>query len=725
VRAHLESLGYDAGTTGARTLERNSTNLFGRFDFNLGQDHRLTVRHNYIDGAREDFSRGPNAYSLGNAGYTQNSTTNSSVLQLNSGFGGGLFNELRLGYNRVRDFRDFGGGSEFPRVIVLHGTRSVIGGTENFSGRNVLDQDAFEITNDLTIPWRAHSFTIGTNNEFSKFSNLFVRNPFGTYTFASFNDLVRGTPRQYEYSYLCQPGLPNCRGQGAERAEFGVNRHSLYAQDRWDARENLQLTMGLRMDATRLPDAPAENPDIVRLYGRSTANVPTSSVIFNPRLGFNWDVTGQQTTQIRGGVGFFSGRTPAVWVSNAYGNNGLDYVRFTCSTLGSNPTGTPNFVADPRNQPQSCRPGVAAAAAPNEINLIDPNFKAPQVARYSLAVDQQLPIGLIGTLEGLYTQTINDILYQNLRSQPDSLGRMVEGRPRYQTRTPAQTPGFGDVIDITNTGEGYAYNLTAQVQRPFRAGWEFSAAYTYSQARDVNPLTSSQAISNWRFNLTQDNPNNPGLSRSNFEIPHRIVSTASYRIPLFRRAATDLSVIYVGQSGNPYSFRYNDDINFDGSFGNDLLYVPATQAEVRFAPGTGALIGITPDDSWRNLNDFIERVDCLRDNRGQVLERNACRAPWSNRFDFRIAQNLSPIRAQNAQLTLDVLNVGNLLNSDWGRDQFVGNNVVSLLAIAPTNNLPDANGRRLYQAFQPRTDVFTTSNLGSRYQIQLGVRYSF
>ncbi|HEX6911845.1 MAG TPA: carboxypeptidase regulatory-like domain-containing protein, partial [Longimicrobium sp.] len=581
VADYLATLGYDPGGIDDLTREQESTNLFGRLDFNLGQNNRLTVRHNYITGDRDSFSRSASSYTLGNAGYVQNSTTHSSVLQLNSSFGGGLFNELRLGYNRVRDHRSFG-GSEFPRITVQYGSRSVVAGTENFSGRNVLDQDAFEITNDLTIPFGAHTFTVGTSNEFSKFSNLFVRNPFGNYTFDSFADLQAGRPEFFEYSYLCQTGLPNCTGNGSPRAEFGVNRFSLYGQDRWDVRDNLQLTLGVRVDAAQLPDTPEENPDVVEFYDRSTADVPGTTFLFNPRFGFNWDVQGDQTTQVRGGAGLFSGRTPYVWISNAYGNTGLDYVRFTCSGTNSSTTDDPPpFVADPFGQPMSCV-GGGGSVAPNEINLIDPNFKSPQVARFALGVDRQLPFGFIGTLEGLYTKTIHDVLYQNLRVSVDTQGRMVEGRPRYQTRSGSTTPGIGDVIDVTNTDEGFAYNLTAQVQRPFRDGWDFSLAYTYSHAEDVNPVTSSQAISNWRFNLTQDDPNNPGLSTSDFDIPHRVVASTTYRVRLLPRAATDLSLVYIGQSGQPYSYRYFDDINFDGSFGNDLLYVPASQDDIRF-----------------------------------------------------------------------------------------------------------------------------------------------
>ena len=698
VATFLNSLGYDAGGILARNIDQGSTNLFGRFDFNLGQNNRLTLRHNYIDGSRESFASSASSYFLGNGGYSQLSTTNSSVLQLNSGFGGGIFNELRLGYNRVRDHREFE-GAPFPRIQVNgFGTRSVIAGTENSSTQNVLNQDAFEITNDLTIPVGAHTFTVGTSNEFSKFANLFVQNTFGNYTFADSAALVAGTPSRYQYQYLLPGGNP--------QAAFKVRRYSGYAEDRWDAGDNFQLTFGARLEHFGLPQHPAQNDTVLKYYNRSTADVPTSVTQWNPRLGFNWDVTGDRSTQIRGGLGMFSGRNPAVWIANAYGKTGLDYLSFTCTTAAT----SPKFVSDPLNQPKQCV--GATNATLNEIDLIDDGFHSPQVARYNLAVDRQLPFGLVGTLEGLYTATIHDLLYQNLGIV--KTGSVVENRAGWRQRT--DVPGIGSVIDLTQTRRGYSYNLTAQIQRPFRNGWDASLAYTNSHAMDLNPLGSSTAFSQWSFNQAMDDPNNPGLHTSDNDTPHRIVATTSHRFNIIPRAATDVSLVYIGQSGQPYSYRYNGDVNGDGSTGNDLVYVPMSATDVKFSANAA--------QSWTNLNAFIESTPCLRDARGKIVGRNACRTPWSNRIDFRAAQNLSTFHGQTAQFTFDVLNFANLLNSNWGAQRFIANQTDNLLTLN-TGVATDANGRKTFNAFNARTDKFTTSNTDSRYQIQLGLRYSF
>jgi hypothetical protein len=709
VHQFLSQFGYDPGGYDATNLGRDSDNFFGRFDFNVNDRHRITVRHNYVSAFDDNLTRTRGTIDLGNAGYVFNSTTNSTVGQVNSILGQGFFNEFRVGFSTVRDSREI--SQAFPRVEVRFPTGTVRGGPDNFSGANALDQDILEITNDLTFSRGAHAITVGTNNEFFRFSNLFVRNPFGYYRFDSPAALEAGTPNLYEYSFL----LPG----GRERAEFPARRMGIYAQDRWQAGDNLTLTLGIRADLHQLPETPSANPDVTtRLaalnINRRTDAVPNNVWLVNPRFGFNWDVAGNGETQLRGGVGTFSGRTPFVWISNAYGSTGMDVVRFTCS----GGTGVPAFTADPNNQPRSCRPGQAAALAPNEINLVDPDFKFPQVFRGSLAVDRRLPLGLVGTLEGLYTRTINDVLYQDLLVAGPT-GRTVEGRPQYSRHS---VPGISNVIDMTNTSEGQTYSLTTQVQRPFAGGWDFSAAYTYSFAEDINPVTSSQAISNWRFNISPDDPNSPPVARSNFDIPHRFLLTASVEREFLRRSPTNFSFIYVGESGQPYSYRYDNDLRGDGSFGNDPLYVPANQGEIRFRQETVQNRVITPQESWESLNAFIEATPCLRENRGRVLERNACRQPWTNRLDVRVSQDVGTIGRQRAQVTLDVLNFGNLINREWGRVETAAQ-TDALLTVRNRN--PDTNGRAEMGAFTRSPQPYSIANLASRYQIQLGLRYLF
>ncbi|HEX8361611.1 MAG TPA: carboxypeptidase regulatory-like domain-containing protein [Longimicrobium sp.] len=715
--------GYDPGTVGEVKLGRESTNLFGRLDFNLSPNQRLTIRNNFVDAFDDNLTRRNDLYQLGNTAYAFNSKTNSTVGQLNSTFGSNLSNEFRANYTTIRDRRD-PGGAQLPFVRVgAGGTNFVVAGPENSSVANALDQDLLEITNDLTLSAGAHRITLGTHNEFFQFSNLFAQNIYGNYRFADTTALKNRTPNQYSYTFL-NPANPNAK----ERAEFSVRQLSGYLQDQWEARDNLTITAGLRLDMTSFPDKPAQNDTVAKYYLRNTSSVGGEDLQFSPRLGFNWDVAGDQVTQIRGGLGLFSGRTPYVWVSNAFGNTGLDYVRFTC-----NAPNVPAFVTDPAAQPSACT--GATSFTPNEINTLDPDFKLPQVARASLGVDRRLPGDFVLTFEGLYNQSLSDPVYRNLAIRTDSLtgpaatNGLVEGRPRYGRRFPTgsfpATSGLarlGEVYDVFNTDENYSYSLTGQIQKSFARGLDLRVAYTYSQAEDVNPLRSSTAGSNFGFNLTAANPNDPPLRPSDWLVEHRVLASGTWSAQFIRRAPTEISFIYEGESGRPYSYRYDGDVNGDNATGNDLIYVPRDISEVRFQAASGTQ-PITPEQSWANLNAFIEGVECLREARGTVVQRNACRQPWSNRVDVRVAQTVPTISNQRVQFTLDVLNFSNLLNRSWGVSESVSNQSDPLLRV--TTNVPNTAGRVELAPFGAGRQVFQASNLGSRYQIQLGARYLF
>lgn len=697
--------GYDAGTSGPIKYEQPNTNIFGRLDFNLGANNRLTVRDNYINSHRDNIGRNSTSnYPLGNAEYQQFAKTNSFVAQLNSGFGR-FFNELRVGYLTERDHRETPGDA-FPRIQVNMGgspTRNVIAGTENSSIANILRQNILPISDDLSFSAGAHSFNVGTDNEFFSFYNLFWQNKYGNYTFNSDSLFLAGRPATYQYQYL--------RQGGNEAANFNVRRLGFYVQDRWSVLDNMVVTLGLRYDGTSFPDKPSNNPLVSQFYPtRSTSKVPGTSHVFSPRMGFNWDVLGDKTTQVRGGAGLFAGRQPYVWISNLYGNTGVDFVNFRCATQATSPT----FVANPDAQPTAC---VGQTSPSLIVNTVDPNLKPPQVARYNLGLDRQLPLGLVATVEGLYTKTIKDLFYRDLSLGVDSLGRTAEGRSLLQLNT-NKTPGLGNAFDLNNTSQGYTYSITGQLQRPFRDGWEASIAYTYGHAKDINSLTSSVAQSNFQFNLVRFNPNQPELTTSNYDIPSRVVGLLSKRFGFVRNLPTDVTLVYIGQSGQPYSYTYNGDVNGDTWTQNDLIYIPRDSTEIHFA-GTAQ---ISSAQSYQNFNNFINMVSCLRNHRGEVFERNTCRLPWTNRFDLKFAQNLS-LMDRTAQFTLDVINVGNLLNREWGRQYFISNQSDLLLSTSGTT--VDSNGHRTYAAFSPRTNAFNLSDLDSRYQVQLGLRIGF
>ncbi len=691
---------YNPGGTDEFIRTVNSDKFFVRGDFNVAQGHQLTVRHNYLEGLN-DIGR-PSAgasgeYFMPDAFYRIANTTNSTVAQLNSTIGTAV-NEFRFTYQRVRD-RRAGQPDEdhpFPFVQVTLSSGRVRAGRENFSTANELDQDVIEITDDFTWLKGKHTFTFGTHNEFFKFRNLFIRDNFGNYQFNSLDLFEQGLAQSFDYSF-------SLTGDPRQAAKFSVRQFGFYAGDQWRPTSRLTLTFGVRADIPTFPDKPTANPESEAAIGLRTDEVP-GGVMRSPRAGFNYAVGESNTEQIRGGIGLFSGRTPYVWLSNQYGNTGIEFRRLS---IGFNANNRIPFNPDPASQPTNI-----GNAATNEIDLIDPDYKYPSLVRTNIAYDRELGFfSLVGTAEFLYTSNIHDIKYQNLNLR--EVGTRPDGRPVYQRNLVA---GLSDVIFLTNTDQGDAWSIVFKVDRPLRDRFFMSASYLYGESTSIMDGTSSQAASNWGNVYVPGDPNNPPVTRSNFDPGHRITISGGYDIPLGRGFTATASMFYSGQSGRPWSANYGLDYNGDVRGTNDLLYIPASASEFTFVNGT-----------FEDLMAFVNEEKCLADFIGRIHERNVCRAPWINTLDFRFNVGL-PFKRFKTEITMDLLNMINLFDNQAGLLEYANFN--DLLVVRPT---VAANGNITYDlrniflngVRQTPEEQFIRSDLPSRWQMQLGARVRF
>jgi carboxypeptidase family protein len=637
--------GYDAGTYGSTANEFDSTQFFVRLDWNINENHRMTLRHNFVDANRDILRRNASyAFALSNQAYLMESTTNSTVMQLNSTLGNSLFNELILNYTTVRDNRS-PIGQDFP-VVTLNDS-GLTAGSEAYSTKNQLDQDLFELTDNLTLYAGDHTITFGTHNEFFKFYNVFVKRAFGHYYFQNIDDLAAGKAYRYRHNYsnTNDPNAP---------AEFSVSQLGAYVGDDWAITPNIHLTFGVRMDLPVFPDTPGANPAVEAAFGVPTDHMPSGNMLWSPRFGFNIDVFKNKKTQLRGGIGIFSGRTPYVWISNQFVNNGVNLTEIYYTNYGGI-----DFNPDPYNQPEM--------SGATEVNLHDANYKFPQTLRTNIAVDQELPHGFTATVEYIYSKAINEIKYQDLNiqqvsSMPD--GRPVYGYNNYKTYWDTEyiNPEFNHVIYLTNTNEGYNYSLSGQIRKEFKNGGMVNASYAYGMSKDLFSGTSSQAISNWGYNITAGNPNEPNLSYSSHDIRHRFSFAIVKKFNLISATApTTVSLFYEGRSGRPYSTRYYYDFNGDGR-SNDSIYVPLNEGDI-----------ILTDNSWAELDAYIKGDPALEAHRGQIMPRNASRDPWSHRIDVKFAQviPLPGLKDSKLLFTFDIENFANLLNKDWGYYKYI------------------------------------------------------
>lgn len=718
---------YDPGTTGVFDAQTQSDKLFGRIDWNISEKHRLTLRHNFIDASDDNISRSGTSFRFGNNGYRFNNNQHITVMELRSRFTNRVSNNLILGRHRIRDFRSTF-GQLFPSVEITVGSGIVTLGSERSSTANELDQDIFEITDNLRITKGKHTFTVGTHNEFFQFRNLFINNLNGRWRFRSLQDFYNNNPNQLDATWSNVAGTPR------PAARFNAAQLAFYAQDEIQVNRQFRVNFGLRADLPIIQDQPGFNRIIDSTFkGQySTSYIPNKQLLWSPRVGFNYDVEGNRNVILRGGLGVFTGRVPFVWISNQFSNTGLLLNTYSI-------TDNVNTPANEVNAGQGFNPNPAAVTGLNattrnfEANLIDRNFKFPQVARFNLATDLRLPGGIQATFEAIYSKTLNNIVYSDVNlaapvgTADPAFNNGFDTRIAYAPSATARrvNPLITNAIVLSNTNRGYSYNLTAQFSRTWKNVYA-QVAYNHNNAADVNSGASSTALSNWEFVQVVGNPNNPNLAISNFALPHRITAVLSTNFEYAKHLRTSLSFFYAGNSGQRFTYLVNGDLNSDGRFGNDLLYVPRNASEVRFVDFLNAngTVRFTAAQQAEAFQAFIDGDKYLSKRRGQYTERNAASTPWEHVVDMRIAQDFFVGRGQNRhtlQVTFDVFNFTNLLNRGWGRQYFVTNQAYSLLTTVTRGTGPaQVKGYTFNVGQEPWNPSFA-----SRFQGQLGIRYSF
>lgn len=743
---------YDPGNYDAINKQNSSTSVFGRLDWNINDKTKLTIRDSYVEGSNNLISRSATSMTFSNGSYRFVNKTNSIVAELNSNFSSNSSNVLRLVYNAIRDNR---ATPMFPALSITNNGLSYNIGSDLSSQVNVLNQDNYTITDNFTMYKGKHTITVGTNNEFYNTSNLFLQNYYGSYVYNSTGagaltnisnfEANTSAPNTYAVGYSTSSDPTDKAAANLHAAQL-----SLYGGDIWNVTDKFKLTYGLRVDMPVYFNKPPantgfDNDATFANFNVKTEQMPVVTPLFSPRVGYNYDVSGNSKTILRGGAGLFTGRIPFVWISNQLSNTGVTNIAYAPTAANGNAAALAaiRFNFNP-NDPHAgaTLPTTAPAATATTINVIDKKFKYPQVFRANFALDQKLPFwGLIGTVEFIYTKTLNNANYQNLNLTyfPDSTVKLGAGansiRPYWTKRN---TAAFNDVIELTNTNQGYSYNVTAQLVKPYsKDGWSGMVAYTYGHATSQSDLTSSVAYSNWRFAYAgAGGLNNLANTNSNFDLGSRIIGTVAKEFKYAHgRLATRISLIYNGQSGQRISYLYSKTITNDdltGAAANTTVYIPQNAAEANFVAFSRVVNGVTSSVSaaqqWSDFQNFVLNNPYLKDHIGQNTDRNGDRLPFESHFDLRLAQDINLIKGHKLEITLDVLNVGNLLNKDWGYSYNYGfsNYSGTLLTVVAATNKPTFNFDIAKMNYIKGTyRAYSVSDFASRWNSVVGLRYSF
>jgi len=747
----LKELGYDPGTCLSNNQTTNSDKFLISLDYNISQNHKLTLRHHYTKGnSIYPYNPASNKTNLTyyNNWINFNSVTNSTALEFKSRLGARFSNDLILGYTSVKDDRD-PNGSNFPIVLIKDGAGRIFFGSEEYSSANELNQGILTLTDNFNVYLGAHTITLGTHIEFYDMYNLFIRQNFGRYEFNSVADFLGGkNATYYSRSYSL---VDNVIGDGsAAAAEFNAAQLGFYLQDEFQIGANIKVTAGIRADIPLFMDQP---PSIAQfdttmakltaagydMQGAESGKMPASKIMLSPRVGFNWDLFGDQTTQVRGGIGIFTSRIPFVWPAGSFTNNGLVVGGFSKS-------GSIAFRPDYENQYRAEDLGATIKTPSGQIDLFAKDFKYPQVFRTSLGVDRKLPWGIVGTLDVMFTKTLNNVLYYNMNVKPSTqhLTGTPDTRPIFSGYSSSSLieKTYSGIYLGTNTSDGYSYNVTVQLQKPFSNGFSANVAYTFGESKSMNDGTSSQNSSQWLYVPSVNGHNALDLAYSDFDMGHRVQAFVSYQIEYLKHAATTISLYYNGQSGDRYSYcyLYGNKMTNEANADQDLIFVPASQNDIKLIDYTykgsnNQNVTVTAAEQWAALDKFIESDEYLKANRGKYTERNGARTGFEHNLDLRIVQDLFvevASKRHTIQITLDIFNFANLLNKDWGRKYYIGY-TYNLLRFekfdATDKTMPLFTYRRMQEAgIEKVDDIYNISDSGigsSRWFGQLGVRYFF
>ncbi|HEY5687531.1 MAG TPA: TonB-dependent receptor [Yeosuana sp.] len=712
VQSALGDLGYNTGAYEGFTYASASTKGIFKLDWNINDKNRLAIIYNWLDASKEKPAhptalgfRGPNAATLQfeNTGYEINNKLQSIQLELNSTLSETASNKLQVGYTHFDDFRNPLSVAAPTITILEGGSNYIIAGHEPFSIHNTLDQKVFQFTDNLSFYQGDHTFTVGTSFEKFEFDNSFNLGVYGArgVFFPSYGSVAEfladagpggGMEAMLNDATAANAAL-EANGEGVAGgwalAETNVGQLAFYAQDEWNLSDKFKLTYGVRFDkplffdsakkaqdvidraCCYVPDIPYVNPNTGETVKLDNTQMPNNDWLISPRLGFNYDVNGDDTFQLRGGSGLFTGRFPFVWLGNQIANPEIFFYQ-----------------------------------------MVDPDYKYPQVWRTNLGTDYKFENGLILTGDVSYTKDINGAHVQNWGLLPPS-GTLqgVDNRAIYTS---------ADIINnayvFTNSDKGRIWNASVKAQKTFNDGFYTMLAYSYLNSKDVNSIEAEITGDAFVFNAALGNVNDDALSYSKYGDTHRFIGVMSKKWNYGNgQWSSTLSTFFEYAQGGRFNYTYGGDINGDGSNLNDLIYVP-TSSEITQMQFAGAGQGAA-------LDAYISQDDYLSGRRGEYAERYGAVAPWRGRWDIKFLQDynikVSENKTNTIQFSIDVLNVGNLINSDWGVIQQPNN-------VQPIGVSVDGTGTPTYSFDPNQTKTFGfDSSLASRWQAQVGLRYIF
>ena len=757
-----DKYGYDTGSATNFPADEKNLKLLGRIDWNITNGHKLSVRYNYtkntawnapnansMDGGSGsrlyNTSRvGYQSMSFANSMYSQDNKVSSVSADLNSRFSDKISNQLLFTYTDIEDMRGTN-SSPFPFIDILAGKDAegnqimepyMSAGYELFTYNNGVKNKITSVIDNFTYFAGDHKITAGISFEHQLASNAYMRNGTGYYRYSSLDDFLNGAaPETFAWTY-------GYNGVSDPKAQVTFNQIGFYAQDEWNIRPNVKLTYGIRFDDLIFDNSDLQRNDAIYdldFGGKhiDTGKWPKSRMQISHRVGFVWDVFKDNSLKVRGGTGIFTGRLPLVFFTNMPTNSNMVQNAVVFGTKYENGIAVSHDSrldqlaggmitnVDDAIKKFGLPTTIENPVAGSKISGVKDNFKMPQIWKTSLAVDYQLPTSfpLSVTGEFIYNKNINAVTLENINIKDPSNWEHFNGADNRLIYPSDYTYVSGkNAVVLTNTSKGHGYTANVTINAQPVEDLNMMLAYTHTESKEISGLPGSDPVSTWQGMLTIDGPNFATVQRSRYVVPDKVIAAVNYNLPFRHKGLlrkTSLNLFYSGYSASGYSFAYTNDMNGDG-INNDMMYIPKDDSEIKFKNEADRTA------FW----NFVDQDSYLKNHKGEYAEAYAARAPWVHRFDLRITEDFSFKAGKTEhhfQLSLDFMNIGNMINSKWG----------------VMKNASSSNGCRIlkYEGMDDnKTPIFSMYKINGEYptetysynriytecwKMQVGIRYIF
>lgn len=702
---------YDPGAFENSAVKTASTKLFTRLDYNISDKHKLTFRNNFVKSFADNLEWNQAVFNFGNQGYRHNSILNSTTFELNSTFSENISNILTIGYNKVKEDRSYD-GRVFPHIEITDGANRIFAGTYREASIYNTNLNTFQLTDKFTYYKNNHTLTGGVLVQYNDIDYGFLTAWNGRWAYRSVNDFLNDQPSRIRGVYHVRNNDFNFVSNRPS-ATIDALTTALYLQDKIRINDRLTVNLGVRLDNQFLLDELPLSSLVKNTpeFSHFTNKISTAAHI-NPRVSFSYKFGQENNYTLEGGSGWFTGRIPYLWFAYAEYISGTDYFN-----VDIRPGGATQRLVENLGTLAGQQPGLT------EINLIDNNFELPREWKTRLRFEAKLPQQFRVTAQATYTEVLKGIFFQSINRRLQ-FGNYSGADNRQFYNGTKINPNFTNVFLLKNTDKGYRYNLSLGVHKESE-NYNGFLGYTYGKSKDISSTVRNSSAANFEWNQAV-NSHDPALFFSNFDLRHKLVSSQGYTFTFKNKQKLQASFLYTGTSGSPYSIVYQGDVNRDGSSRNDLVYIPRNRSEIQLQDitnGTGNVV-VSAQEQWNRLDRFIERNAYLRSNRGKYAARNGARTPWNHQLDAKFSYRLPLAKQQQLEISLDVFNVLNLLNKDWGRLVFVPNVVNSSFNLLEFKGV--TNNQPVYQfTIDEHAKPWVIDAINSRWKAQLGIKYQF